>query len=484
MSTKRRIFTAVRWTAVAAVARSALQFLQVSILARLLLPSDFGLMALSMAVIAFAQIFADMGVSNAIIHHQEVDDDQLSSLYWLNVAAGALMMVLVMTASPALSHLYKAPQLEPVLMLTSLYFLINAVGQQLRVMAEKEMTFNVLARIEIASAFVGAAVAIGWALTSPSVIALVAGLLSSALTMTSLCWLKLSRGWRPSARLRLAEIRRFLHFGGYTMANNVVNTLNSQADIFIGGRALSTGDLGFYSLPRDLSLRVAFAVNPIVTRVALPAMAIAQHDRAALRNIYLKSIWMTASVNFPLYAALAVFSADCVLVFFGARWLDAVPVLRVLALWGMIRSIGNPVGSLLFATGRADLAFKWNLGMLVVIPPVLWAAASFGTIAMAIALLSIQLTSFVPGWAVLIRPLCGATLKEYAGSMLRPLVASAIAAAVGSALCSQMDPSLARLVCGVVFGGIAYLLASWMLNRDWLLAMMQLAFPHDSRHAS
>lgn len=454
--------------------RAGLSFLQVAILARLLDPSDFGLMAIVVAVIAFAQIFTDMGVSNAIIHHHQVRQAELSSLYWLNVVGGAVTMFLVMLASPFIARFYDAPSLQPLLMVVSGHFLIVTLGQQLRVVAEKELRFAELAKIEMTTAIIGFAVAVVWAFIWPSVAALVAGMMASVVTNTALTWRNLARGWRPMMRLRLAEIRRFLSFGGYTMANNLVNTFNMQADIFIGGRFLSPQALGVYSLPRDLSLRVAGVINPIVTRVGLPVMAKAQHDPAFLKNVYLRTLRMTSSVNFPIYTALAVFAPEVVVVFFGTQWDDAVPLLRILAIWGLLRSTGNPVGSLIFAVGRADLAFKWNLAMLFIVPPALWFGAQFGNQGIAITLFVMALVFTAPGWYFLVRPLCGAGFIEYFNQLLKPLTVSLLSSAIAYAVDWPLDHAVARLGVGLAIGGLSYLVLSRWLNRQWFDAMWEL----------
>lgn len=474
MSLKLQTFSAVRWTTLAVLGRSALSFLQMAILARLLAPADFGLMALIMAVTAFAQIFSDMGVSNAIIHHQRVSQEELSSLYWLNVLASSGMMFSVMLASSAVARFYDAPALQPVLMVVSISFLMSALGQQLRVVAEKEMRFAALARIELIAAVFGFMIAVAWALVWPSVYALVAGLMASGAMLTILSWRNLANGWRPMMRLRLREIRHFLAFGGYMVANNLVNTFNAQADIFIGGRLLTASALGIYSLPRDLSLRVGSAINPIVTRVGLPVMAKAQHDKVFLKNVYLKTLRMTASVNFPIYMALAVFAPEVVTLIFGEKWNDAAPLLRILALWGMFRSTGNPVGSLTFAVGRADLAFKWNMGLLLVVAPLLWLGGQYGPKGMALSLLLLAFGLSVPAWYVLVRPLCGARFFEYYDQMLRPLVVALLSSGMAYAMAWPFDNTIARLGIGLSVGASAYLVLSRWLNGSWFNAMGEL----------
>lgn len=477
MTLKHQAYSAVRWTTIAMAGKAGLRFLQVAILARLLVPADFGLMALLVAVIAFAQIFSDMGVSSAIIHHRNITHEELSSLYWLNVCAGGVLMLALMLLSSPISSFYNEPTLQPLLIVVSAYFLVSALGQQLRVVAEKELRFAELARIDLIAAIIGFIAAVCWAWASPSVTALLVGLISSTLTITILGWLMLSNGWRPMLRLHLGEIHRFLSFGGYTMASNLANTFNSQADIFIGGRMLATETLGVYSLPRDLSLGLAGIFNPIVTRVGFPVMAKAQHDQSFLKNVYLKTLRMTASVNFPIYLALAVFAPEIVPFLFGTQWNESVPLLRVLALWGMLRSVGSPVGSLLFATGRADLAFKWNLALLVLVAPVIWFGVQWGAAGLALSQLGLMLALFVPGWYFLIKPLCGAGLWEYTSNILIPLVASLTASIVAYMSSEPFTEPLLRLTVGLIVGAVIYVAGSIVINRQWIDSMRLLLMP-------
>jgi len=456
------------------VGRAGLGFLQVAILARLLGPADFGMMALATAVIVFAQIFTDMGVSNAIVHHQQVSQEELSSLYWLNVLAGGGMMLLLMLSSPFVAWFYNTPSLKPLLAIVSINFLVIAIGQQLRVMAEKELRFAELARIELTAAIFGFGVAVTWAFIWPSVFALVAGMIASTMMTMVLSWRNLANGWRPMMRLRLGEIRHFLGFGGYTMANNLVNTFNMQADIFIGGRFLSVQALGVYSLPRDLSLRVAGVINPIVTRVGLPVMARVQNNQALLKSVYLKTLRMTASVNFPVYMAMAIFAPEFVALLFGAQWSDAVPLLRILALWGLLRSTGNPAGSLIFAVGRADLAFKWNLTLLLMVSPLLWVGAQYGNQGIALALLAMAVVFAVPGWYVLVRPLCGAGFIEYFKQLLIPLMVALLSSTIAYVAVWPFSDLGVRLGLGLSIGGLGYLILSRLLNRTWFEAILEL----------
>lgn len=468
---KAKTFSAARWTTISSIFRAGLQFAQMAILARLLGPADFGLMALVTATLAFASIFADMGISSAIIHRRDVTQQQLSSLFWLNVSASSGLMLLLMLLSPLFAYFYGEPRLAELLLWASCLFLINGLGQQLRVNAEKVLEFRKLAIIEIIAALLGFAVAVSSALYGVGVYALIWGSLINALMTTVLSWLILANGWRPTFCLKLAEIKTFLKFGAYMVGNNIANTINSMLDIFLGGHLLGASALGLYSLPRNLALQIAGLINPIITRIGFPVMAAVQHEPDKVRSIYLKTMRMTASVNFPIYFGLAVYAPSVVQIMFGEQWAASSDTLRILAFWGLIRSTGNPVGSLLLAVGKADLQFKWNLLLLCFIPPVLWIGARYGINGLALSLLVMQAILFIPAWYFLVKPCCQTSLIEYVKQVTIPFSICILSYLPILVITNQIHSPLIRLFAGLAGSGILYIVISVFANKQWVAAI-------------
>lgn len=474
MTLKRKTFSAVRWTTASSLGRAVLQFAQIAILARLLAPADFGLIALVVAIMAFLQIFSDAGISNAIIHYQDITQKQLSSLYWLNVSVSAVLALTLAVSSHWVAAWYQQPELQYLLMLAAVTLVVGALGQQIRILAQKNLRFADLAKVELMAALVGFVVAVSLAWMGAGVYSLIAGSLTTAAVGCLLVWLRLSDGWRPQARLRLAEIRQFIKFGAYMVGNNLANTFNSQIDILLGGRLLGVQSIGLYSVPKDLSLRIGNIINPIITQVGLPVMAKAQGDEALLKRVYLQTMRMTASVNFPLYAALGIFAPEIVHLLLGERWSASIPLLRVFALWALMRSIANPIGSLMMAMGRADLSFKWNISLMVAMLPTIWFGSQFGVLGMSISMATLGVCWYWPNWYFLVRPLCGAKLGEYSVQMAVPLVLSIIAGMAGYLSTYLLDGDLLRLAIGMSVGGLVYVGLSWRFNRVWVAAMMEL----------
>lgn len=475
MTLKERTFSAVRWTTTAAVSRVLLQIAQVAVLARLLEPEDYGLMALVAVVLAFGSLFADMGVNSAFVQRRDVTAEQRSSLFWLNVSVSVGIALLVVALSPILASFYGDARLQPLMMLAATTFVLTAMGQQVKMAAEKALHFRPVVLLDISSAALGFVAAVLAALGGLGVYALVIAGLVTASVGSLLAWILLADGWRPMWRLRMEDVRPFLGFGGALVVNNIANQINLTLDVFLGGRLLSKEALGLYSVPRNLALQIQFMVNPIITRVGFPLIAQVQKDAQRVRSIYLKTLNMTSATNAPIYIGIAFFAPEIIAIYLGPGWERSGDLLRLLALWGGLRSTGNPVGSLLLGVGRADLAMRWNLALLLIYPPLLWLGSQYGPEGMASAMLGLMGVLFVPGWIFLVRPICEVRLVEYCVAALKPFVLAGIVIAPAYALAGLFDGPVPRLITGVGVAAPSYLAISWMVNREWVQALLELA---------
>jgi lipopolysaccharide exporter len=467
-------FSSVRWSSISSLSRTGAAFLQLAILARFLAPADFGKMSLVLALLALAQLASDLGMGAAIIQRQHIGEDQLSSLYWMGVAAGAAVAALLALASPWVAAFYGEPSLQPLTLIVALGLFVDSLWQQLRLLAEKALQFARLAQVEVTASLAGLAAATAIGASGGGAYAIAGGLLASTAAGAALGWLLLSRGWRPRLRLRPGEVREYLRFGAYAVATNVVNVINVQVDVMVGLRVLGATAMGLYSMPKNLCMQVIGVFNPIVTRVAFPLMAKAQHDTAQLRSYYLQVMRLTASSNFPVFTAIAAFAPEIAHLVLGPQWNASVPLLRVFACWAMLRSIGNPIGSLLLARGRIELAFRWNLGWLGIFAAAAYAGGQFGAIGMAIALTAIGIVGQLPNWYFLVRPLCGAGLGEYLRAIAVPLALAAPAGLVAYLAVDRVAGDVARLAVGLCVGALAYGGLSLVFNRPWIDAIREL----------
>tara|TARA_R110002049_G_scaffold242974_1_gene416755 strand:- start:75 stop:1529 length:1455 start_codon:yes stop_codon:yes gene_type:complete len=478
VSLKYAALSSTRWTTASTVLRAAIQFLQIIILARILAPEDFGLMAMAGAATAVASILADLGLSSALMHFPRPNRQTLSAIYWLNLGLACfLAAVFALSASP-IAQIYGNPELLPVLFWLSLVFPISAAGHLFRVLAEKDLKFRLLAQQEVVAVLAGFVIALILAFQDAGVYALVGSVLVTSATSTALAWILLSKGSRPTMTSSFANAKPFLAYGLHRVGDGLWNTLRMQADIFIAGVYATPAAVAIYATPREQCLRIANTlVNPVVTRVSLPVLARLQGDMNAVRTVYLKTLRMTASLNFPLYCLVALFPDELVAVLLGDQWEAAAPYFRLFAIWGLIRSTGNPSGSLLYAVGMARRAHIWNLLLLIGTMPPLWLAAQQGgLIALGWTMLALQTVIFVLAWRYLVRPACGARLVEYLASIAPPLISCGFSVTLTLAII-QFIPAQWELIVGAGVMAASYTVFSWWLNRIWLTTMVELIRP-------
>jgi len=258
------------------------------------------------------------------------------------------------------------------------------------------------------------------------------------------------------------------------VGNNLTNAFNAQVDIILGGYFLGANAIGLYSVPNDITSRLNNLVNPIVTQVALPVMAKFQNEELRLQRFFLQAMRMTASINAPIFIFIAFYSHEIVYLLLGEKWAPSILLLQLSAVIGLLRSLGNPIGSLLMAKGRADVSFKWNLFWVVVAVPAIFAGSYFGTIGMATMLLILGIIGYVPGWYFLVKPLCGASFANFFSQHTTPILLSVVSGALAIYISRFCAGAVLGLMVGMVGFGIVFSVLNWKFNRQWVESMLEL----------
>ena len=474
MTLKNKALSGIRWSTLSGLFVAVCQITQISVLTKFLQPGDFGLMAIMMVVIGLAQLFVDMGMGNAIIHHQKISHIQLSSLYWLNIGVGVLFTAILFILSPVIARFYNAPPLQNALSVLSVIFIIVAVGNQYRVLCQKELQLNRMAKIEISASFISLLVAILLAFWGLGVYALVFATLTQA-TVSSLLFLLvgLKCHHRPAFIYQQKELKKFFNFGFFQLGEKTINYLHTQFDILLIGKVLGAEATGIYHIAKTLIVRTVTVINPIVTKVTIPLMAKLQNDDESLKLIFIKTVNYVSLVSFPIFMAIAVLAKPLIFILFGEKWVQSVVILQVLAFYGMLRSAGNPVGSLILAKGRADLGFYWLFGVFLVSPLTLYVGSQWGILGVAFSQLILTLSLIIPGWLVLIKPLCGVSLWGYVRAFFIPFL-MALSIAIILLPINLVENYLVRILATVLIGASLYIYILSKFNKAFVSMIVQL----------
>ena len=439
---------------------------QLAVLTRLISRADFGLMAMIVTFVGFAQVYADMGFSSAIIYRQDATSDQLSTLYWMNLAASAGLFVVVAACSPLVAAFFHEPGLRRPMLWTSLLFLVTPVGQQFQMLLQKYLLFKRLALIEITSSLLGLAVAVASGIMHQGVYALIWAQLASATARATLLASYGWRRWRPRLHVRFADLKGYVRFGAYQMGERTIYYWAANIDYLLIGRFLGATPLGLYTIAFQLVVVPVNKLSPVLTRVAFPVFSRRQHDDAALRRGYRELIELVAFATFPLLIGLAATAPVAVKALFGAAWSPSVVLIQLLVPMGMVMAVSSPCGSLYLAKGRADAGFWLNVVNTAVVVAALFAAVHYGTRAVSasqslVALAVMPLELYLLWVVSRLRPLA------YLRRLAWPLLTSGIMGVCVYVTYLGMRGLLSAAVCLAVLAveGVAIYLASWRLFR-------------------
>jgi len=416
------------------------------VLARLLSPKDFGLVGMVTAVIGVFSLFRDFGLSAAVVQRATVTEEQISTLFWINMAVGVLLGLLSVAIAPAIAAFYHEPHLFAVTAVLALGFLFNAMGIQHSAILQRQMRFTALAVINTVGMMVGAAIAILGALAGYGYWALVAMTVTLPLATTIGVWLTAT--WVPGWPHRRVGIPSLMRFGGTLTLQGLLVYAATNVEKVLLGRFWGADAIGIYGRAYQLINIPTDNVNTPAGEVAFAGLSRVKDDPSRLKSYFLKGYSLLLGLTLPITIACALFADDIISVFLGPKWKAATVILRLLAPTILVFAIANPIGWLLTSIGQVGRLLKMNL----VITPIMIAGyvigLPYGPKGVAFAYSTLMTLWLVPLviWAlhdavILPRDI----LQTLSRPMASSLVAGALAFAVRSA-CGQAFAPLPRLV--------------------------------------
>jgi len=392
------LLNSVRWAAIAQGSKIVGQLASMAILSRLLKPTDYGVMAMAGVFTALATMLRDMGTGTAIVQRKELTQGLTSTVFWLNVALGSSIGLVLWAGSGTAATYFREPQLAGVLIALAGLFPVGGLTAVPQALIERRSGFKSLAQMDVTAQLVGLLVAIVAATNGAGVYSLVIPAWVSAII--SLIWLVRLSSWRPSWIFERAEFRSLWSFSGNLAAFNFVNYFSRNADSMIVGRILGATPLGVYSMGYKLMLFPVQNLSWVVNRVMLPTLSRLQDDVAAARTIYLKMLGAIVTISAPLMIGLWVLRVPFVEFAFGTKWGGVATLLAWFAPIGFLQSMMSTVGTVFTAFGRTELLFRMGVLNTVLFLVSFVAGAQYSIEMVAAAYFVANLLNWL-GWVVL-----------------------------------------------------------------------------------
>ena len=358
----------VRGGALSVIAQATqvlLQSISTVVLARLLTPTDFGLVAMVTAVTVIASGFADLGLTEATIQRKELTHQQVSTLFWINVAMGLFLTLLTAGMAPLLTRFYREPKLMGITLVASLSFLIGGLRGQHNALLKRQMRFKSVAIRDVTSYLLGVIVAVGLALRGAGYWAILALPLTANLSQMVMSWLMVR--WRPGLPRLDPGIRTMVGFGGNVAVSYVIFNWVRTADNILIGRYWGAGPLGLYSRAFNLLTLAVSQISAPTSSVAIPALSRIQDDAELFVRYYLKIMNLIVWIVGALFGFLFVAATPVIVLVLGAKWREAAPVFQILTISALGQVLLESTLWLLISQGRSARLLK----LMLVLSPIM-----------------------------------------------------------------------------------------------------------------
>ncbi len=464
------------WIGLSLAATQGIQLVTHVILASLLSPADYGLVAIASLTLAFLGPFHDSGLEAALIARRDEVREAASTVAWTTPFTGLLAWAAAATAAPLVAWLFEQHAVVPILRVLALDFVLRGLSIAPLAILTKELALRSRAMANVAGSLAMALVGISLAVAGAGCWALVAGHLAGTLTTGAAAWLLVP--WWPRGGFHRQRLRELVHFGRHLVAGNVLGFIGSYLDTIAVGRVLGSAALGVYTTSFRWGCLPSRTLSLITNQVAFPTYVLLHEDRPRWQAAYLRVVRLVTTISFPSALGLALVAPALVHALYPERWEGVIAPLRVFAFFGLVSSLVGTTGDVFKAGGRPG----WIPGLLAVRLPalvlLLWLLIGYGTSGAALALV---LAAVASGSVALLAGLRVIGLPVRA--LLRAIAPQALAAACMAAVVASVTqvlfacPPALILAVQVLVGAAAYLGALALLAPQ-ALADIRAALSH------
>lgn len=471
-SLKQQTFFGVFWSAVERFSVQGIQFILSLVIARQLLPSDYGLIAMLSIFMAIAQCFINSGFSNALIQKQERSDTDYSTVFYFNIVVGVLMYLILIVVSPYISSFYNQPILKEIIIWIGLNLVISSFATVQRAILIINLDFKKQAFISFISVLLSGSVAVYLALNGYGVWTLVVQDLLNGFINTLLLWI--TSKWHPLFLFSISSFKELFSFGSKLLMGGLLHTIYTNLYTLVIGKVFPVKELGLYCKASALSQYPSVNITGILDRVLYPVLCRLQNDNNTLTDKFYLFIRLIAFGVFPLMIGLAVLSEPLVILLLTDKWRDAVPYMQILCMAYMWDPIMRMSWNLLNVKHRSDYSLKSEIIKKIVAIIILVISIPLGIKAMCWGLL---LYSFFDLLIILqftriILP--DVNIKNHIKNLFPIILKSLLMGVIILLFIHHITNEWIQLGGGFLLGVLSYILLSWIFHSKELVYIFNL----------
>ncbi len=379
-SLKQKTATGLKWSSIESFSSQGISFVIGIIIARILSPSDYGIIGMILIFTEVSAVFINGGFSAALIRKQNRTESDLSTVFYYNIAVSLFFYLVLFVSAPYIAAFYDSPVLTMVVRVVSLNMVIGALGSIQSTILNIAIDFKTQTKITVITLIITGTIGISMAYNGYGVWALVFQGLASTVISTVLLWFFI--GWKPKLVFSLNSFKELFGFGSKLMLSGLLDTVYRNIYQVVIGKKFTSAELGFFTRAKGLAQLPSSNITNIIQRVTFPVLSEMQDNITQLGNNYRKLLKMSAFIIFPLMMLLFGLAEPLIKILLTDKWLPAVPMLQVLCFSYMFYPIHAINLNLLQVKGRSDLFLRLEIIKKVMITIVLFATAPFGVLVM------------------------------------------------------------------------------------------------------
>ena len=353
------------WVFFLRIVNRGFSLIRLIILARILAPSDFGLMGIALLTMSTLETFSQTGFQAALIQKKEDIKSYLNSAWTVLILRGFILFIILYFIAPYAAIFFDSPEAKPIIRVIGFSILFHAFTNIGITYFKKELEFNKEFIYQFSGTLADFIVAVTAVLILKNVWALVLGLLAGNIVRCFVSYL--IHPYRPHLSKDLGKAKELFGFGKWILGSSILIFLITQGDDIFVGKILGTTALGFYQLAYRISNMPATEITQVISQVTFPAYSKLQDDIPKLRESYLKVLQITAFLSFPIAGLIFALAPDFTKIFLGEKWMPMVPAMMILVWWGVIRSMAGVNSSILQAVKKPDIITKLSAIKLLIL---------------------------------------------------------------------------------------------------------------------
>jgi len=468
-----RTLVGMAWAYGSYVAGRLMVLVATAILARLLTPKDFGLVALAVSFTAFLDVVRSLGPNEWLVVVAESEVMEWAETVWVvNVGLGLALTLAAAVVGRVVASFFHEPRLVAIVAVLGANFFVGSLSYVHYALAQKRMDFRARTVAELAEVVARGLVGIGLALAGAGVWALVLGYVAGTLAMTAALWITVP--WRPSFAWRREHLPRLWRFGGALGGVGLMAAMLAQFDNLVVARVLGAAALGLYALATRLPELLIINLSVVAGEVLFPAFA--TFKRSEMGRPFLTSLHYALVVALPMTAFLAVLARPLIMAAFGPKWHGAVGAMQVLTLWALISPISLVCGTAYKALGRAGLLLRLALVQVALWVPLVLLLAHRGIVAVSGAQAGVAAVMAAASLVIMSRMLAVGPGQLLSVSWA-PVGAAAVLAGALWGMLQLVSSTWPAILGGAVVAGVVYPGLLWWWDRPTLMRLLGVVVP-------